>query len=372
MRRIISILTVLILLAFMPTASVRAEDIYYEQYAESGAGELENALDGETRAFLSENGIDIADSSWTKGITAENVFSHIFGFLRQGAKGPIACGGAIIGIIIIFAAASCLDTQEKYTAAALFSCIAATATVMAGSVWQSVTAAASAVKAGSTFMLALVPIFASVTAASGATATAAAMSGVLLTAAECVSAVASFGVLPVAGGCLAISICGELSPLGGYKLAAALKKLSLWVLSLASTVFLGVLGIQTVIGSASDNVALKTAKFIVGTTVPVAGPALSEAASAVTSSVLLLRSSIGIYGVVALCALLLPITAELLIWRAVMNVCALFSDVLSAGRISSLLRAVDGMLSILLGALAITAAMFIISLAVVTTAGRAV
>ena len=371
MKKLLFLFTVFVIAFGIIPFSVSADDVYSEQYSLSGADELKNSLDSETREFLDRNGIDASDGNWTDKLTVGNVFVHIAEFIKSGAKVPISCGGAMIGIIIIFAVAASFDADGRYTDATAFACTVAVVSVLAGGVWPAVTAASSAVRGSATFMLAFVPVFASLAALAGGTVTAAAMGGVLLTAAETVSSVCSFAVLPLAGGYLALSVCGSISNPAFVGLANGLKKLSVWILSLISTMFLGVLSIQTVISSASDTIALKTTKFIVGTTVPVAGQALSEAASAVTASLMLLRSSVGIYGVVAISAIFLPILVELILWRAVIIVCAFTADTFGADKISGLLRSVDGMISVLLGISLLVAAMFIISLAVVITAGRA-
>jgi stage III sporulation protein AE len=141
-------------------------------------------------------------------------------------------------------------------------------------------------------------------------------------------------------------------------------------MALVSTVFLGVLSAGTAVNATADSVSLKTAKFIIGTCVPVAGTALSGAVSTVSSSLSLLKSSVGIYGVVALAVTALPVITELLLWRLVLGVggavCALFS----LDETQKLFKAVDGMLAFLTGALLLVEATFIISLSVCVSAGR--
>ncbi len=361
---------VFILFFVLFSVPVSADGVYDRQYEKSGAESIKSALDDETADFLEENGIDPKSKDFASSLTAENVFSHIGNFLKSGAQKPLASGGIIIGIILISAAVSSFENQEKLSSAAGITCTLAVGCAVSGPIWSTVSAASAAVSGSSTFMLSFVPIFASLIALSGAGATAAASSSVLLLSAELVSSVASFAVMPIMGCYLAVSLCGFLSGAGADSLASVIKKFSLWTLSLVTTVFLGVLSIQTSISTAADSVTLKTAKFIVGTSVPVAGSVLSEAASAVSASVGLLRSSVGIYGVVALCVIFLPIILELFLWRAVLTVCAAVGDALSVGEISKLLRATDGMISVLLGITALVATMFIISLAVVISVVR--
>lgn len=220
-------------------------------------------------------------------------------------------------------------------------------------------------------MLSFVPIFASVVVLSGASATSASMSALLLTAAEGITAVAAHGILPLMGGYLAVSIASGVSPLIGQSgIAESIKKLSLWIMSLFSTLFVGILGLQTAVNASADSFALKTAKFILGTSVPVAGTALSEAITTISASVGLLRSSVGIYGVLAIAVLMLPVIVELIIWRIIMLLTGFISDFFSMPKISGLIKALDSMLAVLLGIALLTCGMFVIALTVTVTIGK--
>ena len=224
----------------------------------------------------------------------------------------------------------------------------------------------------SVFMLAFIPVFAVIVAASGGAATSVSMSALLLTAAQGVSYISSFAVLPLMGGYLAVSISSSVSPLMQRSgIAETVKKLALWITAFISTVFAGILGIQTAVNSSADTLTAKTARFIIGSSVPVAGGVLSEALGTVTASVTLLKSSVGIYGAAACAAILLPLITELLLWRAVLLITAGVAGLFSLPQISGLLKAVDSMMSVLLGIILMVGAMFVISLAVVVSTGRA-
>ena len=241
-----------------------------------------------------------------------------------------------------------------------------TALIIAVPVWETVKAATDAIQGCSTFMLSFIPVFAVIVSVSGGAVTAASMSALLLGAAELVSSAAAYAVLPLMGSYLAMCICSAVSPIiSGAGITESIRKIAFWVLSLVSTIFVGILGIQTAVNSSADSLALKTTRFILGTSVPVAGSALSEAVSTVTASLTLLRSSVGIYGVVALAAILLPLLSELLMWRLVMAAGAMTSELFGQVVVTKILKAVDTMLSVLLGIMLLVGAIFIISLTVV-------
>ena len=367
MRRLI----IGIVVAFMLSLTVCADEVYSEQYDLSGADSLYDALPEETQDFFDENGIDLGNENWANQLRGENVFRHIFDFLSRGATAPLKSGAAIISVILVTAAfLSFGDSNERFAPAVLAATLAVAA-VTAADIWSSVSAASSAIKGCSTFMLSFIPIFASLVALSGGAVTAASMSTLLLGAAQAVSSICAFVILPLMGGYLAMSMSSSVSPLINQSgLVGSVKKVTLWLMSLLTTVFLGILGLQTAVNSAADTLSVKTAKFILGSCVPVAGTALSESVSAVSASVSLLRSSVGIYGVAALAITILPIVLELVLWRISLFVCSGVAELFELSKISGLIKAVDAMVSLLLGITLLTAGMFIISLAVVIGAGK--
>ena len=371
------ILILFCLLSALLTLGVRAEEsgspdeFYSEQYKNSGAEEIENNLPEQTREYFNENGIDPSDYNWVNSISAESVFKHIFTFIASGAKAPLKAGAGIIAIILISAALGCVEIKSSAMTAAVYAAAAASAAVIAVPVSSVINASVNALRGTGIFMLSFIPIFAVIVAASGAAVTAASMSALLLTASETVTYISSFAVLPLMGGYLAISLSGAVSPaIKKSGIAETVKKLAFWIMAFISAVFIGILGIQTAVNASADTLASKTAKFIIGSSVPVAGGVLSEAINTVTASMGLLKSSVGIYGALACAVTLLPLVIELLIWRAVLLVTSAASELFSLGGIAGLLRAVDSMMSVLIGIILLVGAMFVISLAAVVTGVR--
>ena len=360
------VLILILIFAFSVPVCAEGTDLYAEQYGISGADGLDGALPDSAKDFFSENRIEPSDPSWVNSLSGENVFRHIWGFLTSGAKTPLKTCAAVIGIILITAALTAMNEKDGIMPTAVYASVLAVASVIAMPVFSSVNTAVNAMKGSAAFMLSFIPVFASVVAASGKAVTAASMSTLLLGSAQAVSYISNFVVIPLMGGYLAVSISSSVSPLVSRSgIAEGIKKLAFWILSLITTLFLGVLSIQTAVNSAADTLSMRTAKFILGTSVPIAGTALSEAVSTVTSSLSLLKSSVGIYGVVAAAAIFLPIAAELVLWRLMLMLTSSVSQIFSLVRISAVLKAVDAMLSLLIGTVLLTAAMFIISLAVV-------
>ena len=370
-ERILTLIFLLFLFSFQVSAeSTSAGEFYYNQYKSSGADELEGYLPEETREYFKDNNIDPLKSGWTDSLEPKNVFTHILSFLKSGAKGPFASGSVIIAIILVSSALNGMDIKGASSVATGYAVSLTAAASVITPIFSVISAGANALKGCAAFMVAFVPGFAVIVASSGATATSASMSGLLLGACQAVNLIADFVIMPLMGGYLAISIASNVSPLvENSGLASGIKKICYWVMSLLTTVFLGILSIQTAVNASADTLSLKTAKFIIGSSVPMAGTALSEALTTVTASMGMLKTTVGIYGVIACAAVFLPILAELVLWRITFNITATISDLMSVPKISSVLRSADTVLSVLIGIILLTAAMFIISLGVVLAAG---
>lgn len=372
-KRFLAAMALLLLLCFPVSAEdTSGEDLYREQLELSGADSLHDALPDSTADFLNQNGIDPSNPDWVNSLTGENVFSHIISFFRTGAKAPLAAGARILAIILISAALGSMELGGPASAAALYATALSAAAVISVPVFSVLSACVNAMKGCSVFMTAFIPVFAVIVASAGGAVTALSMSTLLLSATQGVSFISNFAVMPLIGGYLAISLASSVSPIVSKSgIAEGIKKLSFWIMSLMTTVFIGILSIQTAVNTSADTLSVKTAKFIIGSSVPVAGAALSEALTTVTASMGLLKSSVGVYGVIACCMLFLPLLAELIIWRIVLMLTSGIADLFSLPKISGLLRCVDTVMSVITGIILLTCAMFVISLTVVVTAGKA-
>lgn len=365
-------ITAVLILIFMFAFPVCAEEDIYKQQFESGVGDkIYEGMPSETLEFLEENEMSPENHEWVFKITPQNVFTHIFSFLKEGIKAPLVACLSILAIVLVSAAVSSNEMGGSVSKVTQYATVLSSAAVICVPVFSVVTAAANAMRGSTVFMTSFVPTFAVIVASNGAAATAASMSALLLGATQVVNYISNFAVMPLMSGYLSISIASSVSPiLDKSGIADGIKKMSFWIMALLTTVFVGILSIQTAVSSSADTLTVKTAKFLIGSSVPVAGTALAEALTTVTASVGLLKSSVGIYGVVACVVIFLPLLIELFLWRVGLNITSAVSDLFSVGKISALLRSVDSVISVLMGIVLLTLAMFVISLAVVITMGK--
>ncbi len=366
------ILLVIIFSFFVITASAEETDIYKDQFEISGAEKLYDYVPDKTQEYLNEFSVDFSDSNWVNTLTTENAFLHILNFIKGGALAPLKAFGIILALIFLASVMeNSLSTDAQITV--IYVTLLAVALALLNPIYSVITSSVEVLKGCSYFMTAFIPIFAAILAASGKPLTSASASGVLLLAANFITYIANYAVIPLMSGHLSLSIASSVSPLlQTTNLANTIKKISLWVMGFISTLFIGILGIQTAVNSSADTLSVKTAKFIIGSTIPVAGGVLSEALTTVTASLNLLKSSVGIWAVLICGLTFLPLIIELLLWRACLWGLAFFSDIFSLSKISNLLKSVDSVLSVLVGIVLLSFAMFTISLTVVILGGKTV
>ncbi len=332
---------------------------------QSGVEAIEEALPDETRRLLEQNGIT-PETGWQEALAPGRVFKVVFDFLHSGGKKPLQVFLQGCGMLLLLATLQALCPSTSTAKSVQLLCAVCFAGLLITPLYTLITATGKLLKVLCGLMTALTPVAAALLAAAGRGVTAMGISGVLLTMAQAVSGVASFGVAPAMTSYLAMGVCQTVVPDPLLSdLGESVKKVCLWGFSLCVTVFLGVLSIKAGLYAAADSVSAKAVRFVLGSTIPVAGSALSESVSAVLYSLSLLRKSVSLYGVVALAAVSLPLLCELLCFRVCLwglrAICRMFGS----PRLGDLANVFDQVLSLLFGLLLLCLALFVISLGVV-------
>ncbi len=346
-------------------------DLYRRQYQESGADDLADALPEITKDILDTFGLDLENPEAETNIKWQNLFEVIGDFLSTGMKGPFSLMMAVIGVLLIFTAAEgCLleGTGEGIsTRICLLACLS-----LLQPVYQLVGSLQQTLQQVSHFMMAFVPVYAGLLASGGRVDTAGGFASLMLAAVEGISYFISYGFVPMVGGCMSLSVCGCLSPVGGMdRLAEWVKKAAIFVMGIFTTAFLGVLSVQTTLTAASENVGIRTSKAVIAGSIPVMGTAIAETLNTARGCLALLRSGVGIYGVLAVVLLGLPIAIELLLFRVGMWICSGAAELFGMGRVGRLFTSLDFFLSTLLGAICFIGLLFILSLTIVMQTGGA-
>jgi stage III sporulation protein AE len=224
----------------------------------------------------------------------------------------------------------------------------------------------------SSFVVALLPALVGLLAATGAPATAGLLSPALLAAVDATGVLVRSLVVPLLLLAALLDVVGAFAPpFRLSSLSGLMRQVGLGAMGLLLTVFLGVVAVQGAAGAVTDGVALRAAKYATRAFVPVVGGLLADTAELVLSSSFLLKSGIGLFGLLSVALLVaVPVMKMMALW-AVYRLAAALAQPVGGDAIGQVLGGVAGTLGLL--TLAVTAAglMSFLSLAVFVAAGGA-
>lgn len=128
------------------------------------------------------------------------------------------------------------------------------------------------------------------------------------------------------------AVVGGISGLGINLtgISAAFKRAVLWALGIITTILTSFVSLQSFASSATDNIAIKTAKFTAGSIIPVIGGTVSDTLESIFACGALVKNAAGATTVVALVYIcmspILKILSVILAYRFVSAIISPFSD----------------------------------------------
>ena len=285
--------------------------------------------------------------------------------LTEKLGAPLRMLQLLFGVILLSALAQSLRQGEG--TGAVYDCICTLCAVgiTAKPLIEAFSRAASALSRTGDFMLGFTGIYGSILAVSGSLTGSAVWQGSMAVACEIAMEFAAKVLLPMLSMCLAMSIADAVNPdisLGG--LIGAVQKLTAWILGLLMAGFLGLLSVQSFVTAAADRAGTKAAKFVISGAVPIVGGAVSDAYSAVLGSMGVLRSSVGVTGIVLVISILAPVILELGLYRAAMLCAGALAELFGTEPLTKLFRNAGNVLSAGFSAAVCFAVLFVFSAAV--------
>ena len=174
-------------------------------------------------------------------------------------------------------------------------------------------------------------------------------------------------VLPAVAGCsfgfaLIGSLGGELRLDG---ISKSLRGLYLTVLGLLSFLLTTSLAMQRTLVGSADTAALRSAKYAVGTMIPIVGGTISSMLGTLGASMSLLKGTVGVGVLAAILLLAIPPLVYLLLARFSFSISGAVAHLLGLSRLEGLLAEFRGVYDMMLAVGAISSCMFLISLSLV-------
>ena len=370
---LVFVLLTMLLAATIPAAAEAeepsADELYQEQLEASGAQEIWDKLPEETRRLLDNLGITGPDKDSLSRLTPQASLSGLLGLLADQAGGPLRSAGILLGIILLCALMDGMKQAVREPAISdVFQTICTLAACAAALIPVSgcIRSVCEAAESTSVFMVSFVPVYAGVLLTGGQVAAAASYQSIVLFVAELFSWLATSIILPLMTISLALGMTGSVT--SGMKLDAVagfINKTAVWLLSISSTLFVGLLSLQSLVGAAADTLGGRAIKFSLSSFVPVVG-----AFNTVKGCLGLLKSTLGGFGILATVLIVLPPMLECAAWSLCLSLCVMAADMLELKTMSGLLTAVRSVTNTLIGLLASCSLFMIIATSIMTLAGR--
>ena len=349
MKRFIYIFAVFIVLLIIPQTAYAEETDDYQDYLNQYDFSFMEELDGDTYDLLDELGLTNFDYNTLVNFTVSDFLKSIKDILKGAVQTPIeACIAIFVFIILSSFFQNLKSTMINDEMSSVFSTVSALviAVVLAVKMKTTISLACTAISVCADFVFAFVPVFCIIVAASGNTVAAFSTNTMLLSLAQTLNYISKNSFVPLTNCFLAIGICSGLrSELNLSSLLAFLKKYITTAISMAAAFFVSVLSIKTAVASRADAIGLRSIRFAINSVVPVIGSAISEGLLSIQSYYSLIRSSVGVVGIMAVALVFMPAIIEVVLWRFFLSLSSLVSDVFGDKSVSLVIKAfADAML----------------------------
>jgi stage III sporulation protein AE len=237
---------------------------------------------------------------------------------------------------------------------------------------ESMTDGRTAINRMGEFMEFLMPVMLSLLLAMGHGTTVLLTRPVLMASLSVMTAVIGHVIFPMIFLSLALGLVNHLSE--GHKITKLVQFIRSgvkWGIGLVMTVFVAVLSIQSGLGSVSDGVLLRTAKYVTGAALPVAGGLFADAVDAVVGTSLIFKNTLGLFGIIGILLVafgpLAGMLAQIVLFRLGGALIQPFGDRLAG----DVLDEMAGAMMLIFTATAAAAVMFFLTLALMLLAANA-
>ena len=345
-------------------SSSQAEQI--EEFQEEITDEIMGAADEDITDILEENGISVDKPQAINDISISSVIGRIISGFTEAIKEPLVMLGKIMAVTLLCVAAQSMApegaaTTNVFKTLGLLSVI----TVMYDVLYTGLETVEASLERLSEFMISYIPIFSSITAVGGSVTSSGSYYAMTLIACQVIGVIASKVIMPFLSIILAISLVSAINPNLQFSGAAeSIKKACQWILGGLTTLFVGLLSIQGMTGSAADSLVSRTAKFAASSFIPIIGGAVSEAYSTLYSSIGIIRTGVGTIGIIAILIIVLQPILTIVATKFVITIAQIISGIFNQRECCEFLKSTNAVLSIGLSVVICFSLIFIISTAV--------
>lgn len=330
-------LILLLVLACLLSTSVYAEDLLSQQAEAYGANELEREIPNEVKNLLNET----KDDTGTRFIAVlRNLFAAAIKNGESAMEITVKNMLRILCIATLCRIMSCVDLPHMEIAVSVTGTIGVTLCCVSD-LRNLIGLGLSSMNELVSFSGILMPVMAAAAAGSGSVNSAIAIQSIAVFFFHLLIRLCNSVLLPLVYAGLGMSVVDSVLQSNKLK---GFRDLINWMiktgLKYMTYAFSGIVSLSGLVAGTADAAAVKAAKSAISMAVPVVGSMVSGAADTILSNAAWLKSSIGIYGVLALLGIFLfpfiKMGISYLSFRLTTAVCAVVES-----KLSSILEAVS-------------------------------
>ena len=349
------------------------DDIYNRQYEASNCHKVYSVLNDDTKDFLQNIGIDIKNPKSILNLKIENVLDEILKNIKKDLELPFK---AFINMIAVMLVCVVFKTfYPKFSGkeiGTVLNLVAALciSTLVLSPILKLISFSNFIIKLASNFIIFCVPIMSAIMISSGQPIYAASYNYSVVLISQIISKFSEFFLIPILNVLLGISIVSSVSTsLKLESISKTINQIIKTILKFFSTAFTSILTIKSLIATSSDNFYSNIFKCVLSESVPIIGNMVNDAYGVVKGSLYLLKSSLGVFEIIATIIIFLPILSKCVLWIIFINLSNCVSDVLELKKISDLLKSTSGVVKILVAILTFSVITLIISSAMIFILG---
>ena len=311
--------------------------------------EIWDKLDNDTKEYLYELGIDEISFDDLFNLTPTDVFrsfTKLIGDKVHSLKNNFII---ILMVLVLSAiASSVIGDSTRYSSIINYICMLIVLSFIMSPISSLISNAATVIKNTRIFINISLPIMTSFIIASKSPALALTYNSFTVFFSNVIAVVSDKIFVPIITVIFSINLISVIST-EDYKMKfiKTFKRTITIILSLFSTIFTGLLTTQSILAKSSDSLVLKGIKFVSGTFIPIVGSGVGDALSSVFSSFLIMKNSLGIFVIIVIILINLPVIIELLIWYFFFELCSIIASLVNMNNITEVLESLSSTISLL-------------------------
>lgn len=160
-------------------------------------------------------------------------------------------------------------------------------------------------------------------------------------------------------------VCSDVK-IGGF--TGGLRKIIMRLWQFGTLLFSFLLSVQTILAKSADSLAAKTARFAIGSFIPMAGGVIAEAFSTLKEGISVLKNAAGIGGIIVLLLIMVPGILPLILYKCALSIAETVAEMLNLGEMRGMITDIHGITDMLFAFVLYTSLMFMLVIIIFTKA----